>query len=47
MAYQVIKSRDPNIIVISGALSPVGATATDPRTPTESSIWTTSSTIRR
>jgi len=30
MAYQAIKSRDPNIIVISGALSPVGATATDP-----------------
>ena len=30
LAYQAIKSRDPNIIVISGALSPVGATATDP-----------------
>ena len=30
LAYQTIKSRDPNIIVISGALSPVGATATDP-----------------
>ncbi|OQY21724.1 MAG: hypothetical protein B6I35_07765 [Anaerolineaceae bacterium 4572_32.2] len=30
LAYQSIKSRDPNIIVISGALSPVGATATDP-----------------
>jgi hypothetical protein len=29
LAYQAIKSRDPNIIVISGALSPVGATATD------------------
>jgi hypothetical protein len=33
LAYQVIKSRDPNIIVISGALSPVGATATDPKNP--------------
>lgn len=33
LAYQVIKSRDPNIIVISGALSPVGATATDPANP--------------
>lgn len=30
LAYQAIKSRDPNIIVLSGALSPVGATATDP-----------------
>ncbi|MBN1180559.1 MAG: hypothetical protein JXD18_15225 [Anaerolineae bacterium] len=33
LAYQVIKSRDPNIIVISGALSPVGGTATDPNNP--------------
>ena len=33
LAYQTIKSRDPNIIVISGALSPVGATATDPNNP--------------
>lgn len=33
LAYQAIKSRDPNIIVISGALSPVGATATDPQNP--------------
>jgi len=33
LAYQVIKSRDPNIIVISGALSPVGATATDSQNP--------------
>jgi hypothetical protein len=33
LAYQAIKSRDPNIIVISGALSPVGATATDPTNP--------------
>ncbi len=32
-SYQAIKSRDPNIIVISGALSPVGATATDPANP--------------
>jgi hypothetical protein len=33
LAYQAIKSRDPNIIVISGALSPVGASATDPNNP--------------
>lgn len=33
MAYQVIKSRDPNIIVISGALSPTGSSATDPANP--------------
>ncbi|MBN1955755.1 MAG: cellulase family glycosylhydrolase [Anaerolineae bacterium] len=33
LAYQTIKSRDPNIIVISGALSPVGASATDPNNP--------------
>jgi polysaccharide biosynthesis protein PslG len=31
LSYQVIKSRDPNIIVISGALSPTGVTATDPQ----------------
>ena len=30
LAYQAIKSRDPNIIVISGALSNLGFTATDP-----------------
>jgi len=30
MAYQAIKSRDPNIIVISGALSPVGVTCNEP-----------------
>jgi hypothetical protein len=30
LAYQAIKSRDSSIIVISGALSPVGYTATDP-----------------
>ncbi len=33
LAYQAIKSRDPNIIVISGALSPVGGSATDPANP--------------
>jgi hypothetical protein len=33
MAYQVIKSRDPNIIVISGALSPTGVNGTDPNNP--------------
>jgi hypothetical protein len=33
LAYQAIKSRDPNIIVVSGALSPVGASATDPNNP--------------
>jgi hypothetical protein len=33
LAYQTIKSRDPNVIVISGALSPVGYTATDPNNP--------------
>jgi len=33
LAYQAIKSRDPNIIVISGALSPVGGPFTDPNNP--------------
>ncbi len=33
IAYQAIKSRDPNIIVISGALSPTGVNATDPNDP--------------
>ena len=33
LAYQAIKSRDPNIVVISGALSPTGVTATDPDNP--------------
>lgn len=33
LAYQAIKSRDPNVIVISGALSPTGVTATDPENP--------------
>ncbi|MDY0020406.1 MAG: cellulase family glycosylhydrolase [Anaerolineae bacterium] len=33
LSYQAIKSRDPNIIVISGALSPTGVYATDPANP--------------
>jgi hypothetical protein len=33
LSYQAIKSRDPNIIVISGALSPTGVRATDPENP--------------
>jgi hypothetical protein len=33
LSYQAIKSRDPNIIVISGALSPLGGTGTDPQNP--------------
>jgi hypothetical protein len=33
LAFQVIKSRDPNIIVISGALSPTGVTAQDAGNP--------------
>ena len=33
LAYQAIKSRDPNIIVISGALSPTGVTQEDPNKP--------------
>jgi hypothetical protein len=33
LAYQAIKSRDPNIIVISGALSPAGGPFTDPDNP--------------
>ncbi|MFP4343422.1 MAG: hypothetical protein ACLFU8_01905 [Anaerolineales bacterium] len=33
LAYQAIKSRDPDIIVISGALSPTGVTAGDPADP--------------
>ncbi|MCU0519627.1 MAG: cellulase family glycosylhydrolase [Anaerolineae bacterium] len=31
LTYQAIKSRDPSIIVISGALSPTGVVATDPQ----------------
>jgi hypothetical protein len=33
LAYQAIKSRDPNIIVISGALSPTGVVAKDEANP--------------
>jgi len=33
LTYQAIKSRDPDIIVISGALSPTGVVATDPDNP--------------
>ncbi len=33
LSYQKIKDLDPSIIVISGALSPVGASATDPANP--------------
>lgn len=33
LSYQAIKSRDPNIIVISGALSPTGVTSTDSANP--------------
>ncbi len=33
LAYQAIKSRDPNIIVISGALSPTGVDGIDPANP--------------
>jgi hypothetical protein len=33
LAYQAIKSRDPNIIVISGALSPTGVTRADDANP--------------
>ena len=33
LGYQAIKSRDPNIVVISGALSNLGFTAGDPNNP--------------
>ncbi len=33
LAYQVIKSRDPNIIVVSGALSPASGPQFDPQNP--------------
>ncbi len=33
LTYQAIKSRDPSILVISGALSPTGVVATDPQNP--------------
>jgi hypothetical protein len=38
LAYQAIKSRDPNIIVVSGALSPTGGRQTDPNNP-DRIIW--------
>ncbi len=38
IAYDAIKSRDPSIIVISGALSPTGGVQTDPDNP-ERIIW--------
>jgi polysaccharide biosynthesis protein PslG len=38
LSYQAIKSRDPNIIVISGALSPTGVTATDPQNPSRFTV---------
>jgi hypothetical protein len=38
LSYQAIKSRDPNIIVISGALSPTAGRQTDPNNP-DRVIW--------
>ena len=38
LAHQAIKSRDPGIIVISGALSPTGGQQTDPNNP-DRVIW--------
>jgi hypothetical protein len=38
LAYQAIKSRDPNIIVVSGALSPTGGLQTDANNP-DRIIW--------
>ena len=38
LSYQAIKSRDPNIMVISGALSPTAGRQTDPNNP-ERVIW--------
>jgi hypothetical protein len=38
LSYEAIKSRDPNIIVISGALSPTGGRQTDPNNP-DRVIW--------
>lgn len=38
LSYQAIKSRDPNIIVVSGALSPTAGRQTDPNNP-ERVIW--------
>jgi len=33
LSYEAIKSRDPNIVVVSGALSPTGGLQTDPNDP--------------
>ncbi|MEA3377223.1 MAG: cellulase family glycosylhydrolase [Chloroflexota bacterium] len=38
LSYEAIKSRDPDIIVISGALSPTGGRQTDPNDP-DRVIW--------
>jgi polysaccharide biosynthesis protein PslG len=38
LSYQAIKSRDPNIIVISGALSPTGVVATDDQNPNRCTV---------
>jgi len=38
LSYQAIKSRDPNIIVVSGALSPTAGRQTDPNNP-DRVIW--------
>jgi hypothetical protein len=38
LSYEAIKSRDPNIIVISGALSPTAGRQTDPNDP-DRVIW--------
>jgi hypothetical protein len=38
LSYNAIKQRDPNIIVISGALSPVGFNATDAANPARTTI---------
>jgi hypothetical protein len=38
LAYQAIKSRDPDIIVVSGALSPTGGLQADPNDPNRI-IW--------
>jgi hypothetical protein len=38
LSYEAIKSRDPNIIVISGALSPTAGRQTDPNNP-DRVIW--------
>ncbi|MBN1248589.1 MAG: hypothetical protein JXC32_13095 [Anaerolineae bacterium] len=38
LSYQAIKSRDPNIMVISGALSPTGVVATDDQNPSRYTV---------